>query len=210
MITVSAEERQAFTIAYFEHPHMARLKEVITRAYADINIDVRFEAYSGVRSRRMLEDGFVDAELIRNKELFDANGNSRIVYNLTQPNMNLFCIRGEVCKESVLFDPEAIIGAYQVHKKHLDSYYGDRIKAQILEISSVERLMNLINRGNLKHIALAILHNEKLPVELEQYQTETLFQIYGVHLVHKKHEKLIPQLAKAIEKYMLIYPNKAF
>lgn len=79
---------------------------------------------------------------------------------------------------------------------HLQNF----IKAELIPLGNVDALIEFLSRGRSDY---ALLRAEKsgLPEEVKlSLNSHRVYDLLGYHIIHKKHQKIIPELEAALRK----------
>lgn len=196
--TLCLAEGKTVTITHYPHPQIEQFKQLLVKSYSDIGYSTNFLKVRANRGIKMLESGQADADVIRSKQHIANTENVRIVEILTRGDVSLVCLADVTCDEDVLISGQVMVGAHPSAKVYLKERFGDKLTAKFVDILEVSQLQEMLQKHRLKHIIMISISGT-LPEMFQKFLHTNLLTINGYHVVNKKHEAIIPQLAAAIK-----------
>ena len=172
--------------------------EVLRVAYKKIGIEIKIEDYPTKRSLLLANNGDIDGEIIRIKEI-----------NRKYPNLLLVDV-STVQDEIVGFSKNSIMidGWTDLKKYKLGALSGIKVIANNTkdfnirfnpDINSVFRMLNL---GRIDIAVASRIQGKYVLSKLDSPNIKVLekplFEIVLYHFLNKKHEKLVPQIKKIL------------
>ena len=191
-------EGKTVTITHYPHPQIDQFKLLLEKSYSDIGYTASFFKVRANRGIKMLESGQADADVIRSKQHIADTENVRIVEILTRGDVSLVCLADVTCDEKVLTSGPVMVGAHPSARLYLKERFGDKLTAQFVDIIEVSQLQEMLQKHRLKHIIMISISGN-LPEMFRKFSHTNLMTINGYHVINKKHEAIIPQLADAIK-----------
>ncbi|NCP63778.1 MAG: hypothetical protein GW763_16110 [Paraglaciecola sp.] len=184
------DERELL-MSYVVYPHVELYVQFIQDVYQDLGYSVKMIATPATRGLLLLSEGEVDADVVRLKSTAATFPNILLVEpELKIGKLALLCRKEVTCTESVLNDPSVVI----LSRKAFDFYFQDyHYSAQI------ERTVNdgiEMLRAKRANYAFVVLDGqlELLP----DFNVLNIQDISVVHVIHKKHAKLLPLIQQKI------------
>ena len=190
-----------FIISYVDHPSITSYYlPLIEQAYRSIGIYPEFVLINDKRALRLLNNGEIDADVVKTLEFIDDYPNIITVPTpMSKIEARLVCQQKLPCDLSVFKISQAslgIIAANEFYAKLLAD-----AKLNIVEVSSFEQLQALFNQQKLDYIITVfdLIHNSNTIDLTNSYLIE---EKIGFHLLNQQHQHLAVELAQAIEKIM--------
>lgn len=195
-----------FIISYFDHPQIPPIREVIKQSYADIGIKVEFIELPIGRGLINLNKGITDADVVRPVENVNNHPNVRFVPPaITQSEIVLFCTLEVSCNLSVIENKDVTITTFKTINVNIQKLFSKTLKASLHNVTDFVDMINLLKRERIHYIAIPIVKGN-VPVELQTgFNNVTLHEYETGHMIHYKHEHLIPKLSAALAKNLMPY-----
>ncbi|MCV2884844.1 hypothetical protein OE749_09065 [Aestuariibacter sp. AA17] len=192
----------AFTVAYFAHPEIEPIKQLVQSSYADIGIQIKFEETPIGRGIRMLDAGEVDADLIRVESLADTFPHIRKVpVVLITAKFYLICFKHAKCNTNLLFNSRAVITVSPFDEQRVKQHFGrGRVKAKFYTVFLHETAKELLQKRRVDALLFPSSKGLEVSFPAETYARTLLFKENTVHVVHKQHRSIIPALSDAMKK----------
>ncbi|NMP32417.1 hypothetical protein HII17_12670 [Thalassotalea sp. M1531] len=185
---------------YSEKSLLYPIEKYIFKSYSRLGYRVNIIELSVGRSIKMAENGEIDALMIKAEEVANSLNNLiKVPILLLEGEFMLYCQAHVDCDFSVLNDPEIIVGV--LSGVNLPTQYLSTKSASMYQISKGSQLAEVFKKKRIDYILTFEIDGinvfdfnlandiQKLPIK----------KVKGYHLVHKKHQKLIPEIKASIE-----------
>lgn len=191
-----SQQEQIDTISYV--PHVAIEKHylaIIKKAYAQIGLYPDFIPINDKRSLLLLNDGEIDGDVARSEDIIDKHSMLiKVPPSLGRIEVSLLCQLELDCSPDVFQNDRLILGVIA-----RDEYY-DRLladsKLNVVEVGTYERLDAMFKQKRLDAIIMVFDLNTSDPTSYaNRYSLESK---QGYHLIHKRHNQIVPELSKAL------------
>jgi len=205
-LAVSNEQKQntVVNIAILPNDKSAIIyKKYIISAYNEIGYRIIFQEMVALRAVKMMEAGQIDALLIMVDE-YAANFPilMAVPVTLAQGELLLICQEELVCNASVLQNKNNLVGTTKT--SFATQYLKDNTEIFIYEISTRNTLGKMLTKNRLDYISM--LSNKQYgnfaQIDVNNFSTFTLTTVSASHYIHKKHQKILPQLTQAMKNAM--------
>lgn len=201
---------QTMTVSHLNHPAISPFKELINQVYKDLNIEVRFYEVPGARGYLELNDGTVDADVVR----IDTNARNYPNVLLAQPalyvgELVLICSYGLPCDQSALSNPDAVTISNFGNQMALQDLL---VKGIVLnnEVFDFEDVRKMLNRGRADYAIYGVTERLKDLID-DEFNVVVLSTVTLHHVINKHHASLLPDIQAALEKHLLSFaPDTIF
>lgn len=176
-------------------------ERVLTEAYARLNISVTFERYPGARSVVQADKGLADGEVARLDTVLKRYTNlSKVPVPLFYSDLSAFVYGGG---DVELASWRSLNGAHVATLRGF-RFAIDRLEGANLEL--VKTSVDAIRMLQRRRVDVAVLNHFLGRVAIAQIKAQDiqvieppLARLPVFHLLHKKHEALIPKLTTVLE-----------
>ncbi len=189
------------SVSHLNHPATPPFRRLIKQVYDDLGIDVRFYEVPALRGFIELNNGHVDADVVR----IDTNAARYANILVVQPalytaELVLICPIVHSCDKSALSDPNAITISNLGNMMVLDDLF---INGSILnsEVYDFDDVRYLLNNGRVDYAIYGVTESLKKSIEREFKVTE-LSKVSLHHVIHKRHAPLLPEIQDTLESYL--------
>lgn len=199
LLMMPLQIRAEFYIGYFNHPQIEIYKHLVGQAYADIGIAVKFVEVTMERGLLALDEGLLDADVIRAVHAKHAYENIVIASEaLTTAQTHLICQPNVVCDTSVFNNTRNDIYINLAAPYLLEDQVGVPVLANQVVYDKVDTLLSLMLD---KRIVYVIYHSDESglpPVVSQRLQSKKLAEYDTYHVIHTKNVELKAKLQKAL------------
>lgn len=207
-IAVSADEQtqDEFVITYFDNPQMPVLIDILQKSYESIGINPIFKSFPITRGLRMLEQGQVDADVVRNIDVLSNFDNVIPIETvLVSVDLLLLCKKEmSVCSDEAFENDQETMGVYIYNLDSVKKKYGERLKIKTLKNPDATDAIYLMQKGRINY-ALHPVIKGNVPKQIsDSFNYVKVLDITGVHVVNKRHAHLVDQLNSAIAKHLSV------
>ncbi len=199
-------------VSFVQHNAVIHVYQpMIARVYEKLGIEVHFNKVDIERSLSLLNNGELDADVIRAGVVVEQNPNIIAVEPaLTKMEVVLYCQYTLVCNKQAMQSAKHIlglVGSVQQHHQFLHDAAVD-----IVSFVDYQRMKRMFELGRIDYMInindLGTPHNHRINTS---YKSTKLYQLNGYHLINKKWAHLLPQLKQAIiETQQEMHANKLF
>jgi len=184
-----------------------RYKKLLTFAYNQLGYRIQFHEMVAGRALKMIKENQLDALMIQTSTFmkYEDLPVLQIPIVLGKGKLILFCNKGLPCNKAVLQKPDNIIAAPQSTLGLKADFL--KMKASSYEIGQKESAGKMFELGRVDYL-IEITEDSMGNlggIDEKKYGQVELATLEGFHYIHKKHEKLIPQLSAAIALYIEEY-----
>jgi hypothetical protein len=197
-ITGQNVDAKPFVISYVIYPDLEDYLQLIEDIYTELGFVVTMLPTPANRGLVLLNEGEVDADLLREKNVANKYPNILLVEPpLNNAELILLCVIGVPCQRNVLLDKnEYILTGEGVKQEFLP---GEFLAKQISvpTVSSVKSMLTA-NRISYAIYAIDMAMGKRI---LQQFHYAVLKDLSIYHLINQKHAALLPLIeAKLREK----------
>lgn len=197
-------------VSHLNHPAISPFKELVNQVYSDLNIEVRFYEVPVTRGFIELNNGNVDADVVR----IDTNAKKYPNVLLAQPalyvgELVLICSYGVPCDQSALLSPDAVTISNLGNQMALDDLL---VKGIVLnnEVYDFKDVRNMLNKGRADYAIYGVTESFKDLID-DEFSVFVLSKVSLHHVVNKRHASLLPDIQAALEKHLLGFaPDSIF
>jgi hypothetical protein len=184
-----------FVITYINYSDLQDYIALFQSIYEELGYEVSLLPVPAVRGLILLNDGQVDADLLRLKTTAMQFSNVLIVNPAMQAaELDLICIKTLPCDIEVLQDQTAEILVSENVLNLLDS---ENFKARVVTLSSVEKVPNML-RAKRSSYALYLV-DELISRELQRdFQLVYVKDVSVHHVINKKYAALLPLIEQKL------------
>ncbi|MBE1298541.1 MAG: hypothetical protein GJ680_01345 [Alteromonadaceae bacterium] len=191
---------------YFEHPAMSPFIAFMDSVYEELGITLDVRPFPASHGMRALNEGVVDADIMRIDELASQLDNVIVLQPaIYQGNVILLCRRGLPCSSDALMNRRNYVVTTEVVKLLLA---GADIKARLRTLENIENSMDILRMGRTDYVIIGTTDTH-WKIVAEEFETALLKQVSLHHIVHKKHQALVPELQRIIETKSLTFDPDA-
>jgi len=196
-------EERAYTIGYINHPRIhTYYKPLIEEAYRRIGITPTFIEVGGERGLRLLNDGFLDADIIRFESVTRPFSNVLPIYPpLANGRVSLYCASDVPCNLGILRDPSLTIAVRRRFKaQRRENKDIPDIYANLDGFEDIQKIRDLMT---FKRYSYAILPSDgSSDADFEAMGITTIAistEQPAVHVIHKRNLHLSGALFEALQ-----------
>jgi hypothetical protein len=178
----------------------ARFEKYISYAYHELGYKVIFKEILVARAREMVDAGRLDGMLIAEKEInIVYSGVVQVPVMLAKGSLMLYCNKKVVCQKSSLNDEDNLIGVLLGNS--MSANFMREMKASTYAVKSHKNLGVMLAKNRLKYVlTISEEHLGNISnLDDNQFQKVEVHRTEGYHYIHKKHEKLLPELTQALQ-----------
>lgn len=206
-LSMKAEpEKAEFLVSYIDSPATNKLKQVISNAYLDIGIRIRFVEMPVERRFIELDKGYIDADLGGRTTSMEGYENILSVdVPLINASMSLVCPANVTCDNSIFEDERISVYSNSGHFNVLLSQQTVKgLNAIIVRDGMANQKLNeLYENERLDYFILSHFENLEMPYISRKHQKHMLVDGVTIkHHTHKQHQPIHKQLKEAIEKQL--------
>ncbi|WP_206484112.1 hypothetical protein [Thalassotalea sp. G2M2-11] len=196
-ISICKAENEEFLISFVDHSGLINYYvPILNKAYQKIGISPTFIMINDQRALRLLNNAQIDADTA--KVIDNLEHYPNITYlptPISKVEMILIC-QAEISCTPAIFNQAnkslAVIGADEFYQEQLSN-----ASIKLVELTSFEILYKMFDQQKVD-VAIIVLDTYS-KARLNRYPNHyKLFEKLGFHLLHKKHQALIPKLESAI------------
>lgn len=194
-------EQTNYVVSYVSTPKSERFKELFSRAYADIGIDITFVEMPVGRRLIELDRGNLDADLgarMRNMEEYD----NILSLNLPLAKASIFLI----CPASTQCTPE-LLNSQRIDV-FMTSGHAEILRSESLLLStdsvlirdenSLKMMAEMFANERLNYFVTTVFKGSEMPKLGRDYVSVRLSEIALTHHIHKRHASILDDLKQAI------------
>jgi hypothetical protein len=200
---LAAPKKPSFTISIggiSNHP----LQEMMSQIYGELGFDVSYINVPIKRGLLLLNEGKVDADLIRLKSTIETYPNVLMISVPIQfGSIALICKPDIPCQESVLYDQKATIVTHQGLLNNLPNY---SIHANLKTIEVWSSIVGMVQSGR-EQYAIITMNEANLENHKEHFNIYVLSELAAYHVVHKRHADLVSKIEEKIREGMNKFNN---
>ena len=194
---IYAEDK--LSVSYVEHPAVLKIYLPIVKAmYEKAKLPIRlFKVSNSPRSVEALNDGLFDADT--GKILSSIKHHENIVYvptPISTVGLYLICLKSVVCDAAVLNDKKHMIIS-RFSKKMLTNILP--IKAGMAQILSQKKINKMLRIGRVNYSLIADDVSSAARHFQDKYSVVLVSKESYFHILHKKNQRIIPQLDFALK-----------
>lgn len=182
--------------SYFGHPAMPPFIEFMQNVYKDIGIELKVQPYPATRGILMLNEGLVDADIMRVGDLAKDFDNIIVLEPaIYSGKVVLVCNTGLLCSTDTLLDEKNYIMTTGIVRMLLK---GLEIKANLQSLENIETSLEMLKMGRVDYMIMGTTskHMEEIAKE---YSVIPLKEVYMHHVIHKKHQSMRQIIEKALQ-----------
>jgi len=199
---ISLAQERVFKIGYLNHPRIINYyKPIIEEAYKRIGITTVFIEVGGERGMRLLNDGIMDADVIRFESVTRPFTNVYPIYpQLATGRTSLYCSKDVSCTLDVLSDPNVSIAVRRRFKGRLKENNGmPNVYAQVETFENIEKIRQLLLNQRYHYVVLPSDDTVDPEFHALGIQSVVIEAHPAVHVIHERHTHLASALSIAIE-----------
>lgn len=186
-----------FVISYFEHESIGPFIQLIQNTYQDLNISTEFVPLPLSRGYNELNDGTVDADVGRIKDVAKGFSNILIIEPpLYLAELVLLCKKGLPCGKRVLMDPSKTVLSNIGNQRALEK---SKIEANIQTIENMSVTVDMLRLGRVNYVIYGSTRQLRNTLESE-FDVSLIQQIPIHHVINKKHRDIKTQFEAALIK----------
>ena len=206
-LSMTAEpEKTEFLVSYIDSPATNKLKQVISNAYLDIGIRIRYIEMPVERRFIELDKGYIDADLGgRTTSMEEYEIIVSVDVPLINASMSLVCPSNVTCDNSVFENERISVYSNSGHFNVLLSQQtGKALKSlKVRDGIGSQKLNELFENERLDYFILTHFEDIEMPYIAREHQKHMLvYRITVKHLTHKQHQPIHNKLKEAIEKQL--------
>jgi hypothetical protein len=193
--SASAPQRN-LVISYVVYPQVELYVEFIKDIYAELGYSVKMIPTPSTRGLTLLNEGEVDADVVRLKQTTLHYPNTLLVEPaLRTGSLLLLCSKEVVCDKSVLYDETTAVLAPEAANVYINKFH---FTARLIK---TEGVMNVINMLQAKRSRYGFFFADGQLDTSKTLSSVTIQDLAVFHVIHKKHRALLPLIQqKLIEK----------
>lgn len=199
---ISQAQERVFQIGYLNHPRIITFyKPIIEEAYKRMGITTVFIEVGGERGLRLLDDGVMDADVIRFESVTRPFVHVYPIYpQLAKGRTSLYCSKDVPCTLDVLSDPNAAIAVRRRFKERLKENNGmPNVYAQLETFEDMDKIRQLLLHQRYHYAVLPSDDTVDPEFHAIGIQSVLLEAHPAVHVIHERHAHIASALSIAIE-----------
>jgi hypothetical protein len=191
----SAHAPKPFLLTHIVYPDLEDYTEFFVNIYTELGFKVELIPTPSLRGLILLNDGAVDADVLRLNVIAEEYPNVIVLYpELKRVSLSLICAKGIPCNSDVLMNKNISVLANSRMLELLDPGEFESIQIDNELFSSV---INMLKVGRYFYAIYVV--DEVIKKHFEQYfQIIDIKKISISHVIHKKHVNLLPQIQEKI------------
>ncbi|GAA0851880.1 hypothetical protein [Aliiglaciecola litoralis] len=184
-----------FRISYINYPDVREYVELIEGIYTDLGFRVRLLPVPPSRGLMLLNEGKVDADVVRLKATIVKYPNLLVVTPALQDGeLSLICLKETHCNREMLDDENVNI---LINDGVLNLFDANELRAHPIVLDRIEKFPKLIKAK--RHLYALYVVDELMHREMEQnYQLVTIKSAPVHHAINKKHAALLPMIEEKL------------
>ena len=197
------------TITYAGHPQVQRFIPLIEESYHALGIKTHMRPTPAERALIELNQGRVEADVIRLAMLIqDFDNIVPVPPMLGEVNYLLLCQKSSPCSTDLMWDPTKTGVVSSHHVNYLQKRYQGRIKAHLYTMHMSQDPVNMLAKGRVDFALYVWEAAQSENQYAHQFNQIVLFQTPAYHVINRKYAFLIPQLSEQISKNLAILSSK--
>ncbi|KXI27473.1 hypothetical protein [Paraglaciecola hydrolytica] len=195
-VFAQVKDSKKMAISYVVYPQIERYIDLISDIYTELGYEVTIIPTPATRGLVLLNDGEVDADVVRVAKTVQNYPNALLVEPaLKIGKLVLICVKDVLCERSVLQDKKAVILSTEGIQLFLTEPH---ISARIKNIQALTYSIDMLKAGRANYAILLIDGSIDFT---QDFNLLTLQEMAIHHVMHKKHADLLPLVQqKLIEK----------
>ena len=191
----SAQARKPFLLTHIVYPDLEDYTELFVGIYKELGFKVELIPTPSLRGLILLNDGVVDADVLRLNVTAEEYPNVIVVKpELNRVSLSLICTKGIPCNRGVLADKKISVLANSRMLGLLDPGEFKSIQVDNELFSSVISML----KADRYFYAIYVV-DEVINKHFDQdFQIVEIKKISISHVIHKKHIALLPQIQEKI------------
>jgi hypothetical protein len=191
----SAHAPKPFLLTHIVYPDLEDYTELFVNIYTELGFKVELIPTPSLRGLILLNDGAVDADVLRLNVIAEEYPNVIVLYpELKRVSLSLICAKGIPCNSDVLMNKNISVLANSRMLELLDPGEFESIQIDNELFSSV---INMLKVGRYFYAIYVV--DEVIKKHFEQdFQIIDIKKISISHVIHKKHVNLLPQIQEKI------------
>jgi hypothetical protein len=191
----SAHAPKPFLLTHIVYPDLEDYTEFFVNIYTELGFKVELIPTPSLRGLILLNDGAVDADVLRLNVIAEEYPNVIVLYpELKRVSLSLICAKGIPCNSDVLMNKNISVLANSRMLELLDPGEFESIQIDNELFSSV---INMLKVGRYFYAIYVV--DEVIKKHFEQdFQIIDIKKISISHVIHKKHVNLLPQIQEKI------------
>lgn len=191
-------------ISYLNHPSVVKIAmPIVQRAYESLGIEVQFIESPAHRLLQEIQSHHTDGDVIHAQEIFNTFPEIiKVGPALTKVDYVLLCAENMPCDHSVLMSGIDQIVATDQSKRVIISKYPEAKSREFYQLNFLGKLPELLISHRFNYAIYIVAKDWPLPQSLTHLQMYHLFESEAYHILHKRHEDIAKQVAKAIEQQL--------
>lgn len=194
---------QQLLLGALKHPQVDKYKQILIKAYADIGVELKFVTLTNERQLIAANQGVIDGIAIGISNAADHYQNLIKVHpKLASGSTYLLCNPDVPCDKEIFKKEGTVILGNNQNYQFLQSFFGDELKAEMLEMERVGAIYDLLVSKRSSY-ALYQLDQFELPADIKlNLNYIKLVDVDAFHFLNKKFEHLVPKLTPSYEKQL--------
>jgi hypothetical protein len=191
----SAHAPKPFLLTHIVYPDLEDYTEFFVNIYTELGFKVELIPTPSLRGLILLNDGAVDADVLRLNVIAEEYPNVIVLYpELKRVSLSLICAKGIPCNSDVLMNKNISVLANSRMLELLDPGEFESIQIDHELFSSV---INMLKVGRYFYAIYVV--DEVIKKHFEQdFQIIDIKKISISHVIYKKHVNLLPQIQEKI------------
>ena len=191
-------QRSKFVMSHIIREGIQPYVDFIDAVYTELGFEVVLVPTPNRRGVLLLNEGLFDADVVRVD--FDLTGMDNLIKvtpALNNAYVALLCVKFVPCAADVLLQPNVAIATNSVVHSMFNA---DQLRANIVDVNQAQSLPGLLKAKRISYGLLLIDESAAYNMS-ENFNIVRLKDSSVFHIVHKKHQALLPQIeAKLREK----------
>jgi len=194
----STEANNNYVISYVEHESIIKYYvPLLKKAYRSIGIVPEFVLINDKRALKLLNNGHIDADTAKTTEILGDYPNIiKVPTPISKIRVVLVCQENLTCDLSALANSRKILGVIGAKEFYSNLLKDSKIK--VVELNSFNVILKMFQQNKVDYIFM-VFDDYSKPTEVNFTNRFLIEEKIGYHLLHKKHQALIPELDKAIQ-----------
>lgn len=190
-----AQAPKPFLLTHIVYPDLEDYTALFVNIYTELGFKVELIPTPSLRGLILLNDGAVDADVLRLNIIAEEYPNVIVLYpELKQVSLSLICAKGIPCNSDILMNKNISVLANSRMLELLDPGEFESIQIDNELFSSV---INMLKVGRYFYAIYVV--DEVIKKHFEQdFQIIDIKKISISHVIHKKHIDLLPQIREKI------------
>jgi hypothetical protein len=191
----SAHAPKPFLLTHIVYPDLEDYTELFVNIYTELGFKVELIPTPSLRGLILLNDGAVDADVLRLNVIAEEYPNVIVLYpELKRVSLSLICAKGIPCNSDVLMNKNISVLA---NSRMLELFDPGEFESIQIDNELFSSVINMLKVGRYFYAIYVV--DEVIKKHFEQdFQIIDIKKISISHVIHKKHVNLLPQIQEKI------------